>query len=765
MNWDILMALLNNTILLLALSVIFQVTNIFQYKYKNIQPVINGILISIICIVAMKIPFTFNSGIIFDTRSIIISVTALTFNPISTAITVVIAGLYRFKIGGMGSWVGILSLFISAFIGLAWRRWMQPKGKNWSWLNIYGMGVVVHISLLISMLLLPYPNNFNVIRQISIPIMLIYPFVTVILSLLLIHQQELKLIEKQLKESERSKSSLISNLPGLTYRCRLDKDWTTQFVSEGCFSLTGYRVESFLFNRDLSFRDLIAPEYLSDLWNEWNYVIANKLQLKYEYEIITYTGERKWVIEMGNGIYDNQGNPEAFEGLILDISDRKESEFHIKYISEHNNWTGLYNIVYLEKLIEKHYDNNNINKAAFIGINLNGVQLLIAKYGFNYTQNLIKQAADALNKYSNEKYILCQTNENRFVIYIKDYTDRNELVVFTQLVEKTMETVFISDKISGGIGVLEIEKDKKIDLDLLLRRLLIASERSINLFEKDFRTCFYDQKLESIVNREREISQELSRIAEDNSLEELYVQYQPIMDLKTNCICGFEALARLKTEKLGLVPPIEFIPIAEETKLINPIGEKIIISSLKFINRLKEHGYDKLSVSINISAIQLMRPDFTHRLFQIINEMNVNPINVGIEITESIFTYEYTNINHIIDKLRDQGLHVSIDDFGTGYSSLARVKELNVNCLKIDKYFIDKLLDSDLDKTITGDIISMAHKLGHYAIAEGVEYETQLDYLRKHNCDKIQGYLISRPLDEDVAIEFLKNRKINEVRH
>lgn len=218
-------------------------------------------------------------------------------------------------------------------------------------------------------------------------------------------------------------------------------------------------------------------------------------------------------------------------------------------------------------------------------------------------------------------------------------------------------------------------------------------------------------------------------------------------------------LARLKTEKFGLVSPLEFIPIAEKSKLIIPIGEKVIVNAFHFLNKLKASGYDEVSVAINVSAIQLFSPDFIRNLFELISEMQLNPKNIGIEITESVFASDYDYINSIIVKLRDAGIHIAIDDFGTGYSSLVREKELSVDCLKIDKYFIDKLLDADPSKAITSDIISMSHKLGHCTIAEGVEHEYQLQYLQEHNCDRIQGYLFSKPLNEEDALEFLKSKR------
>jgi len=568
-----------------------------------------------------------------------------------------------------------------------------------------------------------------------------------------------KVAEDALIESERSKSVLLSNLPGMAYRCNYDRNWTMQYVSKGCYDLTGYKSESLLNNRDLSYNDLISPEYREALWNEWKRILEKGQPFRYEYEIITASGKRKWVLEMGQGIYNDEGEVEALEGIILDISDRKEMENHLRYMNEHDNWTGLYNRDYLEALLNHDLKKKDGLNRAVISINLSTVQLLTANYGFHYTQNLIKVTAETLSQYCSDNRLLFQTYENRFVFYLIDYKDKNELVEFSDIIAEAVEALFVTERISGGIGILEIEQDDdEIDVDLLLRRLLIASERSIAVSRKDFDACFYNEELEAAINRETDIRKALGGIAVENTNDELFLHYQPILDLRTNGVCGFEALARLKTEKLGLVSPVEFIPIAEKTKMIIPIGEKVMINAFHFLNKLKASGYDEVGVAINVSAIQLFSPDFIRNLFELISEMQLNPKNIGIEITESVFASDYDYINSIIVKLRDAGIHIAIDDFGTGYSSLAREKELSVDCLKIDKYFIDKLLDADLSKAITSDIISMSHKLGHCTIAEGVEHECQLQYLQEHNCDRIQGYLFSKPLNEEDALEFLKSK-------
>lgn len=575
---------------------------------------------------------------------------------------------------------------------------------------------------------------------------------------------ERKEMEKALNESERSKSVLLANLPGLAYRCFNDEEWTMQYVSEGCYKLTGYQPESLLYNRDLSYNDIISPEYRELLRKEWERILALKQPFKYEYEIITASGEKKWVLEMGQGIYSDTGEVEALEGIVLDISDRKAIEDTLKYNNEHVRWTGLYNRDYLMALLEREIRTRKDSKKALIGINLDTVQILAANYGYHYSQNLVKKAAGALKLLCTDNRLLFHARENRFVFYVFGYEDRDELVRFSNEIVETLGALLVTERVGGGIGILEIGYgDDEADVESIMRRLLIASERYIGLFEKNFEACFYDEELEALVNRERDIVEILGAIASGNAEnDDLWLLYQPIVDLRTDSVCYFEVRSRLKTEKFGIVSPLEFIPAAEKTKLILPIGEKVIIRAFGFLNRLMELGYNDIGISVNVSVIQLLDPDFTSRLLGLAGDMRIDPRHVGIEITESVFSSDFDRINKIIEKLKRAGFQVAIDDFGTGYSSLTRQKELHVDCMKIDKYFIDKLLYTAPEKAITSDIISMAHKLGHCTVAEGVEEEIQMRYLKEHNCDKVQGYLVSRPLTEEEAVRFLEkalNRK------
>lgn len=568
---------------------------------------------------------------------------------------------------------------------------------------------------------------------------------------------ERKEMEKALKESERSKSVLLAHLPGLAYRCYVDRQWTMQFVSEGCRKLTGYAPESLLYNKELSFNDVIAPEYRDALWEEWERILPRRLPFKYEYEIITASGERKWVLEMGEGVYSESGEAIAVEGIIIDISDRKEIENLLKYNNEYDRLTGLHNLNYLQNIILEDAQKINPSKRAIIGITLISMHELSTMFGFQYTQNLIKDLARLLEVHSTENRLLGNAYENRFIYYIRDYNDKNELLDFCKNISGTLEPFLAAERISAAIGIVEITRDNERDVDEIFRKLLIASQKARQSSDstESIAVCFYDEEIEKQVTRENEIKCELSQIASSDDSEGLFLQFQPILYLNSNKLWGFEALARMESKILGRVSPMEFIPIAEETKLIVPLGKKLIQQAFRFLKKLEKQGYDQLKVSINLSVIQLLKTEFLNEMLEIARKMDVDPAKIAIEVTESVFSSECDKINRALENLKKAGLQIFIDDFGTGYSSLARIRDFNVDTIKIDKSFIDKLTNVEPEKTITCDIISMAHKLGYTVVAEGVEYEKQKEYLLNSGCDKIQGYLISRPLDENAAIDFL----------
>ncbi|MGV8104029.1 MAG: EAL domain-containing protein [Mesotoga sp.] len=470
-------------------------------------------------------------------------------------------------------------------------------------------------------------------------------------------------------------------------------------------------------------------------------------------------GSVVWVDMLISRFASSNEKPGDHVCIITDITNRKNIEATLKYNSEHMLLTGLYNRGILEKTLESDALIPSSYKRALVSINLSAMHVLSLRYGNNYNQTLLRNIADSLKAYSNDKRVLFNTYEDRFVFYVKDYEDEKELTAFSERLLYTLSSYLYIHGIAVGIGILQIDKSTAHDTDELLTKLVNTSEIAAKNNGSGSNILFHSTELDIQITRENEIGQEIREIAEGIKIDRLYLHFQPILDVATNKVCKFEALARFDSEKHGFVPPLEFIPVAEKTNMLAPFGERIIILALRFLKKLKETGHDTIAVSINISIIQILENGFASRLLNMINDMHLNPENVEIELTESVFSIEREEINTVINELKAAGIKVLIDDFGTGYSSFARVSELDIDCLKIDKSFIDKLLVSKTEEAITGDIISMAHKLGHCVVAEGVEYEEQLSYLREHNCDMIQGYLISRPLDEDSALNLLKNNK------
>ena len=567
-----------------------------------------------------------------------------------------------------------------------------------------------------------------------------------------------KQAETKLLESERSKAVLLDNLPGMMYRCKFDRNWTMLYVSSGCFELTGYPPNDILNNTTISDNDLIIETYQDEIWNNWQIAVESQEKFLQEYEIITANGESKWVWEQGQGIYDNQGNILYLEGLIIDINDRKMNELSLKHTSEHNALTDLLNLRSLEKMILTQQKEGKVKQAAMVMVYVRRYNHIVTTYGYKVGNQLILEIAKILSELSDDKHVLFQPFSDRFVFYIHGLYKKGLLKSFTQKLITELDTRIKQRAIGFSIGIIEIDHKRKEDAATLLRQAAIASEH-YNL-NHQISYSFYDKKVAERNTREKIITEALEKYIYDDTSADLHLVYQPVVETKTSLIVGFEALARFKDTFIGDITPSEFIPVTESSLLILPLGKKIMEKAFCFAKKLENEGFNQTTVSFNISAIQLLNASFINDLKDFISLYQVNPANLNIEFTESIFSDNYQEINNKIDQIHSLGLQVSIDDFGTGYSSLAREEELNVNNLKIDRYFTNKITKTNADKNLISDIISMAHKLGHKVIAEGVENQIQLDYLISHGCDLYQGYYFSKPLTEAEALNILIKNNI-----
>jgi len=333
MSQNLWMTLANNSAMLLALFVIYEFSYFISAKNKTIRQIINGILISCICIAVMSMPFELFPGIIFDTRTILISVTAMVFGLIPTAITVTVAVIFRIIGGGAGVYTGVATILSSALIGLAWRRWIYPKRNNWRLLNIYTMSFAVHAAMLVCMFLLPYPQSINVISHIALPIMLIYPITSVLLSVLLMHQQERKLYQKKLSLSEEKYRNITENISDVVWTIGLNLK--TTYVSPSVQKLFGETPQEYI---DRKVEDKFTPESLRTIRK----LLVEELAVMNDPEIDKYRtrevqlehyktdGTTIWLSMNISVVRDTNGKGIGFQGVSRDITKRKIAEEALK---------------------------------------------------------------------------------------------------------------------------------------------------------------------------------------------------------------------------------------------------------------------------------------------------------------------------------------------------------------------------------------------------------------------------------------------------
>jgi len=413
--------------------------------------------------------------------------------------------------------------------------------------------------------------------------------------------------------------------------------------------------------------------------------------------------------------------------------------------------TGLYNRRHFDELIgDNLQDFSKLRKqGAILLVMLQNLKQINITHGFFFSEQIIMDLSGKLRNIAGRQIQLFQIAGDRFALLVEDYGAKSVLEEFAITILISIRELEHADKMNLSIGILELKEEPNIDR--ILKYSSIAGEEAVN---KSPSICFFSKELEDSIIRKEGIKNALM----DNlthGMGKLVAVYQPILDLRTNRIYGFEALARFSCERYGLVMPSEFIPIAEESGLIIGVGLEILEQGCRFLHEMDEKSLPKVNVSVNVSPIQLVEEAFFERLKEILVRTQANPEQLTLELTESIFANNFKEINFKLSRIREIGISIAIDDFGTGYSSLARERELSIDSLKIDKYFVDKISPSDMEESITGDIISMAHKLGHLVVAEGVEIQSQMDYLKDHHCNYMQGYLYSKPLSKVDAMEKL----------
>ncbi|NLW16625.1 MAG: GGDEF domain-containing protein [Firmicutes bacterium] len=445
-------------------------------------------------------------------------------------------------------------------------------------------------------------------------------------------------------------------------------------------------------------------------------------------------------------------------GLLLAMlsSNRKKNETLIRY-SYYDAVTGLPNKTYWEEFFQSQANSNGHKKRACLLIDCN-FDLLNMAIGYQYSEMILKECAATLLLAKTSAQHIFHLGAARFMLYVTSYGDRSDLIAMAQQVIDSLRQPLQAKRTGVAIGIVEIDGEREVDANTIIKRASIAASCAGEQDSEGY--CFFDNSMEEQLLRQTIVEGELRAAVSSQMKQNVHLVYQPIVDLKQNQIVGLEALARMHSVHLGNVSPAEFIPVAEQTGLIIPLGKYILRQACEFLTQLASQGFDQLRMSVNISLLQLLQDDFVADLLAIIEETGVKTSSLTLEITESLLMDEYGVINEKLRELEQHGIQIAIDDFGIGYSSLSRSQNLRVHGIKIDKSFIDSLLSVAPEQAIAGDIIAMAHRQGFFVVAEGVEAPAQREYLRLNDCDFMQGYLISKPLAPDAILGLLQHEKL-----
>ncbi len=463
-----------------------------------------------------------------------------------------------------------------------------------------------------------------------------------------------------------------------------------------------------------------------------------------------------------NAVRDTRGNVSHIVGFFADLSARRESEERMRYLTHYDELTGLANrSMFRERLSEAHQRvrQGGYRSLALLHINLDRFKQLNDSLGHEVADQLLQKISRRLVNALPEADTIARLSGDEFAVLFNSYGNLSSLArVATRLASKlrlpvTIEGHELVVSVSMGISLLP---DSAREISALVSQSNMAMQHAKHLGGNNFQ--FYTDSLQASTLERLQLENHLRKAVEEQQLK---VFYQPKLCLATGKLNAAEALVRWDHPTMGRVPPGDFIGLAEETGLIGPIGEFVLRQACWQACEWQREGLEAIRVSVNLSVHQLRQGKLVSLVRQVLEETGLAPHLLELELTESQLLDSVEHIIATFQQLRDLGVKLAIDDFGTGYSSLSYLKRIPVDYVKIDQAFIRGLGEGTEDAAITRAIIAMAHGLKLKVVAEGVEREEQLEFLKAERCDEVQGYLISRPIESQALAILLREQCSN----
>ncbi|MEL6909058.1 MAG: EAL domain-containing protein [Cyanobacteria bacterium J06643_13] len=447
--------------------------------------------------------------------------------------------------------------------------------------------------------------------------------------------------------------------------------------------------------------------------------------------------------------------------LQAEIVQRQKMQEKLEYIAWNNSLTGLPNRLWLEKKLQQllfTVQKQPQQKFTTIILDCNRFKIINDSLGRQAGDQLLKMVSDRLSmKISSTSVIVTHFGEDKFAIVLPKISESSKAIALVKKIQQCLGAAFLLEQreifITFNIGIVICDASYT-QVNEIFRAADLAiqkAKKSSGHYYQVFDATLKNNTLE-ILEIETDLRIALKR-------QEFYLNYQPIISLNTGTIKGFETLVRWNHPLKGFISPGKFIPIAEQTSLILPLGMWILQSACEQIQQWQERlkgQHSDFTVSVNISGKQFEQEDFIEQLDQIISDTGIDIKHLKLEVTETLLMNNIEIADRVFSQLRERQIQLAIDDFGTGYSSLSYLDRFPVNTLKIDRSFVSRLNEVNQTSMIVKATLELAHNLGFNVVAEGVETEQQAEQLRAWGCEFAQGYFYAKPLGQEAAWQFFE---------
>ncbi|MGZ8582716.1 MAG: putative bifunctional diguanylate cyclase/phosphodiesterase [Actinomycetota bacterium] len=561
----------------------------------------------------------------------------------------------------------------------------------------------------------------------------------------------------QLFEARTKYGALVEQIPAIVYQDLADENWTTVYVSPQISTILGVDPAEYVGDSTL-WVDLMHPDDRARTIEAVERGIETGEPYSVEYRMIGRDGRVVWFRDSAVVLNDAEGRPAMVQGVMLDITEGKAAEEHIAYLAYHDKLTDMPNRAMFDELLDLSLSRARRNGlgVAVISVDLDDFKLVNDSLGHEMGDELIKVLADRIREATRDTDLVARPGGDEFLVLLADLD-------MTPPVPGGQD----GGSIAAEAVSVRIQEAMRAPFEIAGTELYLTASQGIGVFPhdaedavtllKNSETAMFESKRigpGGFVVHTRKTGDAMNRLSMSTRLRKAVEQkqwmlhYQPLIELDTGRMYGVEALIRWREPNGGLVPPGDFIPLAEEMGLIEAIGDWVVEEICRQDAQWRAEGLE-LELGFNLSPRQLWQPDLVGKMVAPIVIAGVDPSRVTIEITESTAMTDPDRTVGLLAEMHERGLKLAIDDFGTGYSSLARLKHMPVDILKIDRSFVREVdLDRDAGSMVSA-MISLAENLGMTPLAEGIETEGEWRFLTDRGCTLGQGYFFSRPVPAD----------------